>query len=110
MSHLRVRTSVCPRMLPNNLCTDSYSVDSGNNGIRPSGYVHGRVRSREPDLAYWFRDRGIRSPRALITLDNAVENLSRRFQTGGSFLMPARFALKIQPVAFHAYGYRARRI
>src|SRR5271165_4957549 len=91
MSHLRVRTSVCPRMLPNNLCTDSYSVDSGNNGIRPSGYVHGRVRSREPDLAYWFRDRGIRS------LDNAVENLSRRFQTGGPFLMPARFGLKIQP-------------
>jgi hypothetical protein len=84
-------------MLANRICRDSDSSDSADNGIRCPEYVHGRVRSREPDLAYWFRDRGIRSPRALITLDNAVENLSRRFQTGGSFLMPARFGLKIQP-------------
>jgi hypothetical protein len=30
---------------------------------------------------------------------DAVENLSRRFQIGGSFLMPARFGLKIHPTA-----------
>jgi hypothetical protein len=32
-----------------------------------------------------------------MTIENAVENLSRRFQTGGSFLMRARLGLKIQP-------------
>jgi hypothetical protein len=54
------------------------------------GDARRRARPREPDLPYWARDRsirsgfiasdGIRSARDLLTLDNAIENLSRRFK------------------------------
>jgi len=89
--------SSLPATLANRVGRDSDSSTSGDNRIRPRVCAWATQPSElgPESLIYWPRGRrtrsgftasdGIRSARDLLTLDNAVENLGRRFKPAALF-------------------------